>query len=179
MPKKIPKKSTPLSLPATPNSPVLRTDFSNDSKWNEICAAFVKPSVPDGFIAYVSHIEVRAFDGLSLPQLLAFIPNDYEHQFVIVVDENAIKEKENAVLVVNLERNEEDGEESESKFGDAFRAMPREIQCVENNLSVGNMDFFDFKSALGADGVFRGFDTHAPGDLALQRRQQIFDCSIL
>jgi hypothetical protein len=32
-----------------------------------------------------------------------------------------------------------------------------EIWAVENNLSLGNMDFEDFAGAVDANGVFRGF----------------------
>jgi hypothetical protein len=31
---------------------------------------------------------------------------------------------------------------------------------VENNLSLFNMDFFEFADAVEADGVFRGFRRH-------------------
>src|SRR5690348_16347444 len=98
VPKNSEAKTT--SLPPTVDSPVLRTDFSDDSKWNDICAAFVKPTVPDGFIAYVNFIEDRAFENIYMPRLLASVPKDYEHQFIIVVDKLATTREDNAVLVV-------------------------------------------------------------------------------
>ncbi|GAB3345306.1 DUF6924 domain-containing protein [Micromonospora halotolerans] len=51
-------------------------------------------------------------------------------------------------LVVNLN----DGDETAP-----FRALPRQVQAIENNLSIANMDFFEFARAAGPDGVFRGF----------------------
>ncbi|WP_328609841.1 hypothetical protein OG943_12155 [Amycolatopsis sp. NBC_00345] len=38
-----------------------------------------------------------------------------------------------------------------------LRVIPAELWSVENNISLGNMDWQDFTSAAGADGVFRGF----------------------
>jgi hypothetical protein len=40
-----------------------------------------------------------------------------------------------------------------------FRVVPQEMWAVENNLSLGNMDFKEFADAVGQDGVFRGFPT--------------------
>jgi hypothetical protein len=35
--------------------------------------------------------------------------------------------------------------------------VPRQVQAIENNLSIANMDFFEFADSADADGVFRGF----------------------
>lgn len=45
---------------------------------------------------------------------------------------------------------------SKKKKVRSFRALPREVWSVENNLSLGNMEWRDFASAL-KDGVFEGF----------------------
>ncbi|MFC8848558.1 MULTISPECIES: DUF6924 domain-containing protein [unclassified Micromonospora] len=52
------------------------------------------------------------------------------------------------LLVVNLNDRHETG---------PFRTLPRQVQAIENNLSLGNMDFVEFARAAGPDGVFRGF----------------------
>jgi hypothetical protein len=41
--------------------------------------------------------------------------------------------------------------------GRTFRVIPSEMWGVENNLSLSNMDFFEFADAADEDGVFRGF----------------------
>ena len=41
--------------------------------------------------------------------------------------------------------------------GRAFRALPEQVQSIENNLSLANMDFEDFADSVGDDGIFRGF----------------------
>jgi hypothetical protein len=41
--------------------------------------------------------------------------------------------------------------------GREFRAVPRAVQAIENNVSLANMDFDDFANAVDDDGIFRGF----------------------
>jgi hypothetical protein len=137
-------------LPITRASPVLRTDFSDQAGWEAICAEIQRPS-PEGFEAHVEFIDDRAFDGLEVRQLLAAVPKDYPHTFIVIVDREAVSDDEHPLLVVNLY----DGLGSE--VGEAFRALPSGIQSIENNLSIANMDFGDFAGAVDGRGVFRGF----------------------
>lgn len=137
-------------LPATNASPVLRTDFSDDATWEAICDEMQQPS-SEGFEAHVELIDDPKFDGLSKEQLLAAVPKDYPHAFIIVVDRKAITDKEHPVLIVNLC----DGLGSE--VGAEFRSLPSEVHAIENNLSIANMDFGDFAGAVDANGVYRGF----------------------
>jgi len=41
--------------------------------------------------------------------------------------------------------------------GREFRAVPSQIQAIENNLSIANMDFEEFAESADESGVFRGF----------------------
>ena len=138
------------NLPETSDSPVLRTDFSDDAAWEAVCDEIRQPSA-EGFEAYVEFIDDRAFEGLSKQPLLAAIPEGYPHTFIIIVDHKAISDAEHSVLVVNLY----DGLGSEA--GAEFRALPSEIQGIQNNLSIANMDFAEFAGAVDSEGVFRGF----------------------
>src|SRR4051794_849582 len=88
-------------LPTTNASPVLRTDFSDNATWEAICEEMQQPS-SEGFEAHVELIDDPQFDGLSKQQLLAAVPIDYPHTFVVVVDRKAIVDKDHPVLVVNL-----------------------------------------------------------------------------
>jgi hypothetical protein len=67
---------------------------------------------------------------------------------VFVVDSVAVAAPGHPVLVVNLN----------ARF-DArpFRALPRQVQSIQNSLSLANMDYIEFATSTGADGVFRGF----------------------
>jgi hypothetical protein len=44
-----------------------------------------------------------------------------------------------------------------NRRGRTFRAIPSQIQGIENNLSIANMDFYEFADWVDEDGVFRGF----------------------
>jgi hypothetical protein len=36
-----------------------------------------------------------------------------------------------------------------------FRCLPKEVVSIESNLSIANMDFFEFADSADADGVYR------------------------
>ena len=40
--------------------------------------------------------------------------------------------------------------------GREFRAIPSQIQGIENNLSISNMCFYEIAELVDEDGVFRG-----------------------
>ena len=68
-------------------------------------------------------------------------------RFVFIVDRTTFTNPEQPVLVVDLC----------NELGRTFRIIPSEMWGVENNLSLSNMDFFEFADNVDADGVFRGF----------------------
>ena len=131
-------------LPPSNSAIVLRTDFSNQAAWDAIRARISTPV--DGFHAYVMFVEDRAYDGLTKPQILELFEQENQ-SFVIVADRISMTHAEHPLLVIDL-------------FDEAaqeFRTIPSGVQAIENNLSIGNMDFEEFASAAGEDGVFRGF----------------------
>jgi hypothetical protein len=136
-------------LPQTNNPLVVRTDFENLQAWKTICQRISAP-VPapgDTFYANVQFLEDRSLGGLSIEELLAHVPAGYKHSFLFVVDSATTAHSEFPILVVQLR----------GVRGRSFRAIPATIQAIENNLSIANMDFFEFANAVDADGVFRGF----------------------
>lgn len=132
-------------LPETDNVLVLRTDFSDDAAWQAICAAIQAPVGP--FRAYVDCVSSRTYDGITMEEIVALIPTDFEHDIVFVVDSETLSHPEHPVLVVD----------AYAEPGRSFRVIPAEVWGVENNLSLANMDFAEFADAVDADGVFRGF----------------------
>jgi hypothetical protein len=137
-------------LPKTNCPLVIRTDFDNQRAWKKICkliSAPVPSPVDEPFYAYVQFLDDKDFGGLSTEDLLARVPTDYKHSFLLVVDRATIAHPEFPILVVQLRGNR----------GRQFRAIPAAIQSIENNLSIANMDFFEFANAVGSDGIFRGF----------------------
>jgi hypothetical protein len=135
-------------LPRTPNPPVIRTDFSDQQAWEEICKLLHLPVEQGGilFQANIDLLERSDLQGLTSEELLAAVPADYEHAVCFVVDATTIGHKEFPILVLN----------PVSRAG-SFRAVPSQIQPLENNLSIANMDFEEFASAVDKDGIFRGF----------------------
>ena len=134
-------------IPETEESPVLRTDFSDEAAWQALCEAIVRPEPDFGYRAYVEYISDRDFEGVTVEDVLANIPENWRHSFLFIVDQKTIVDPEHPVLVVDLY----------TERGRTFRVVPGEMCAVENNLSIANMDFADFADNVDDDGVCRGF----------------------
>jgi hypothetical protein len=132
------------ALPRTKNSPLLRTDFADESAWQALVAAVGKP-VGD-FRAYVTPVSDPAFDGTNIERLIE-LGSDAGLHFILVADRLALTSPEYPVLVVDVAR----------EPGRTFRVVPSAAWSVENNLSLANMDFEEFADAVDEGGVFRGF----------------------
>jgi hypothetical protein len=129
-------------IPKTNGALVLRTDFSDSATWDALCSAI--QAQYGEFRAYVHIMSGRDYDGISLPQL---VPLAIGRTFMFVVDSITMTHEEHPVAV--LDRWHQPGR--------TFRVIPSHMWAVENNLSIANMDFFEFADAVDADGIFRGF----------------------
>ena len=134
-------------IPKTENALVLRTDFSNHAAWETIRAIIRKPVGIFRFRANVDLFDDIEYAGITKDQLLELIPKDYSHTFIVVVDRTAISLPDHPLLIVDLYE----------RSGREFRAVPSQIQGIENNLSIANMDFEEFAESVDESGVFRGF----------------------
>jgi uncharacterized protein DUF6924 len=133
------------TIPETRHAAVLRTDFSDDGAWDEVCEEIRAPSRE--FAASVDCVSDRAFEGVTASEVAELVRPDSRHTFLFLVDHDTLADPEHPVLVVDLY----------SDPGRSFRVIPSEIWGVENNLSLANMDFEEFADAVDRDGVFRGF----------------------
>jgi len=133
-------------IPKTKDSLVLRTDFSDESAWQAICATIQQP-VGD-FRAYVDFLSDPEYDGLTVVQLTKLVVRG-DHLFMFIVDRTALSHPEHPILVVDLY----------DEVGRTFRVIPSATWGVQNNLSIANMGFEEFADAVNEDGVFRGFPT--------------------
>ena len=124
---------------------MLRTDFSDDAAWDEVCTACAAPSV-EGFGADLSFVSDPAFAGLTAGQA-AELPRRTYQSFLFLVDTVTITDSSRPLVVVDLL----------GQPGRWFRVIPAQMWSIENNLSIANMDFVEFADAAGPDGVFRGF----------------------
>ena len=131
-------------IPETDNALVLRTDFSNEAAWEDARSAITAP-VGD-FEAHVTFVSDPDYEGISKADLLHALEGT-ARSYLFVVDEKTLADTEHPILVIDLFED----------HGRTFRVIPHEMWSVENNLSIGNMDFSEFADAVDDDGVFRGF----------------------
>jgi hypothetical protein len=140
-----------LALPPTIGVPVIRAEFSDDRVWAQLRHDIASPT-PEGFFAQVDFVEMPALAGWDETALLEGIPkvypSRYEHPVLFVVDAVTVSSRDHPVLVLDL---------SEEGACEPFRSTPRQVQAIQNNLSLCNMDFHEFADAADADGIFRGF----------------------
>jgi hypothetical protein len=129
-------------LPDYDCSLLIRTDFSSDAAWQEICALLQAPQAPYGFAANLECISDRSCEGLEAGAVGAMLPPDSARTFVFLFDRN---DAEHSVLVVDLA----------GEPGRSFRLTPAVAWAVENNLRLANMDFEDFAGACASDSVLR------------------------
>ena len=134
-------------IPKTENALVLRTDFSDQAIREKICQMIQKPVGIFRFRANVEFLDDIEFADLTQEQLLERIPRNYNHSFIILVDQTAISHPDHPLLIVDLYE----------RSGREFRAIPSQVQSIENNLSIANMDFEEFAHSVDEDGIFRGF----------------------
>ena len=132
-------------IPETEDSLVLRTDFSNDELWEEVCKAIEKP---DGISrAYVEFLSNSQYENLNIEQLLSLIGEESNHTFLFIVDKKTLSLPEFPILCIDLFE----------EPGRSFRVIPSAMISVQNNLSIANMDFEEFAESVDPDGIFRGF----------------------
>lgn len=132
-------------LPASENTLVIRTDFSDDAAWDRLCRAIRTPSPDFGFLANVEFVNDRRHDGATVETLVAQAPESQVLFFV--ADRVALSNPDQPVLAVYY---------VDTPFL-SLRVIPSELWSIENNISLGNMDFEEFADSAGPDGIFRGF----------------------
>ena len=136
-----------MSLPIPPDfhALVVRTDFSDDTAWLEVCR-LIESFDCEGYQPTLLRVEDPAYDGATVEDLLRS-PGLY---YAFVVDSRTVADPEHPVLVVDLD--------PESDLpGRTFRTIPAEVCAIDANLGIANMDFEEFAESVGPDGVFRGF----------------------
>lgn len=127
---------------------VIRTNFSDDAKWEEMKKTISSAVQPEGFVAYVNFVNSRKLAGKNFDEIVALIPSGYDPGYVFIADDKAFDDKNPSILVVEYF----DGEVKH------LRSEFTQVQAIENNLSISNMDFEEFAEAVSDDGIFRGFE---------------------
>ncbi len=132
-------------IPETETSVVLRTDYSDATRWEAICEAIRRPV--GEFRAYVEFLSDPAYEGLTPEQVRGLVPKGSARTFIFIVDREALAHPDQTILVMDLA----------DQPGRTFRVVPASMWSVENNLSISNMGFEEFADATDEHGIYRGF----------------------
>lgn len=153
-----------MNAPTKQDPSVIRTDFSSDEKWTHVCDLIAAPQKDAGtdFYAYVWYVNEEKYRDKKPCDLVHSLPSSYPEFFCFVVDRECIENSEHPVLVIGFYPSDNKSydrppRDTPPKDIATFRALPSQIQGIQNNLSIGNMDFEEFKDSADDDGVFRGF----------------------
>lgn len=137
-----------MTLPDSEDPLVIRTFFkTHAADWPHISEK-LSASYEMGFRAYVAFLNDKQYEGLTPEYLVKNGPGKYRHTFIFLADSLTFTDSENTVLCIDLYDNP----------GKSFRVIPSELWAVENNLSIANMDFYEFYDNCDEKGVFRGFE---------------------
>lgn len=138
-------------------TPLVRTAFEDDAAWRTVAEALTGRSDQAGWdseeASLVDAVSDRRYADLDVARLAGAWPQDLL-AYAIVADAMTMKEVgarssvgRASVLYVDLT----------TERGDSFRSAVDQVPDIAMNLSIANMDFFEFADAVGPDGVFRGF----------------------
>ncbi|GHA70984.1 MULTISPECIES: DUF6924 domain-containing protein [Streptomyces] len=148
-----PGREIPLkSLPLTDDTPLIRTDFSDNAAWQALHTAIMTPN-EDGFLAHLHIVDNPAYRDVTTEQVVSLAPAGAD--LMIVADQTALTSPEMPLLAVL--RNEADSDDEAKQDHEELRVIAKELWSIENNISIGNMDWEEFVDACDGDGVFRGF----------------------
>src|SRR5258705_6949352 len=106
-----------MSLPIPPDfhALVVRTDFTDDVAWLEVCE-LIELGNCEGYSPTLLRVEDRAYDGATVEDLLGNPGLSY----VFLVDSRTIVDPEHSVVVVDLDP-------EYGQPGRAFRTVPAEV----------------------------------------------------
>jgi len=133
-----------MKLPPTENALLVRTDFSNQNAWKRLISDAQEPADP--FIFSMEIVDDRANSGATAEQIMTALPAEYPHSFIMLADGPSMSEPDFPLLVVDVT----------GDAGRRFRAVALQIASIDNNLSLGNMDFAEFAESVDETGIFRG-----------------------
>lgn len=143
---------------------VIRTDLSDDNQWSTVRDLISAPQREAGmeFFAYVKFVSNEKHRDKEPNAVVLSLPDGYPGMFCFVVDQECIENPEHPVLVIGFYPSDNESFDRLPRSTPAdgivtFRALPSQIQAIQNNLSIANMDFAEFADSVDGDGVFRGF----------------------
>jgi hypothetical protein len=130
-------------IPEMDNALVLRTDFSDDTSWETLRTVLAQVHY-DIFLANLNYLSDPELAGVKPEDIPLLIQPESGHTFMFLADEETFKHPDMPLLAVDL-----------FEKVTTFRVAAASVGCVENNLSLGNSDFEEFRDSVSADGIFR------------------------
>jgi hypothetical protein len=130
---------------------LVRTDFADPAAWIELAHAAVAPDPVEGFTAGLALIDDPTWDGITVHGLLDAI-GEPPPFYIFVADHESLTHAEHPILAISI-----GGTQYPTEHGQTVRVIPTAMSAIENNLSLGNMDFTEFVEAADSDGIFRTF----------------------
>lgn len=131
------------------STPLVRTWFEDEESWQRLLTEAVTRAHERGEYADIAIIDDSDAAGLSLSELAALHHVPTGHSLVIVADRRAMTEAGHPLLVLRA-----DGASPPAQM----RAAADQIAGIEINVALlANLDWEDFATHVGPDGVFRGF----------------------
>jgi hypothetical protein len=138
-------------LPDSEGTPVLRADFSDDVAWQRLKQE-IEVVTASSFGASVEFVDGQSLVGLNQSELASrfprVFPRHYPHPVAFVADTATISTPDHPLLVINLLAGDPTG---------PFRTVPERMLSIVDNLSISNLNYFEYARAVDPDGVFRGF----------------------
>jgi len=131
---------------------IIRTEFNNETQWEELCEMVKTPNTEYGIEAYIEFLNDPRLNGLNSNQVFDKLVAEfiYDFDFYFVADKITFSEAGFPLLCVKIpdEHSPEEG---------SFRVIPNAIWAVESNLRICNMDFTEFSQNTDEAGIFKGF----------------------
>lgn len=126
---------------------LVRTNFSDDTKWRQLCIRANEPVLFPGelceFMAGIEFFDDTAFKDLEAIDIIDSISKDYGLQFFLVADEKSFTCSRQTVLCFNRENKQ------------SFRLAINDMWEIDNNLAESNTDWEDYYQYLDEDGVYK------------------------
>ncbi len=119
---------------------ILRTDFSDDTVWRQICQILDQPTL-DGYDEPMNYVNDPQYERLMVSKLFSIIPEpeDTELFEVFIVDTMTISDPTHPLLLVDVA-----GDPGYVKPGRSVRIPYDEVRDAAMQFSIGNLDISDY-----------------------------------
>lgn len=119
---------------------VLRTDFSDNAVWDQICRILDKPFY-DSDKMKMNYVNDPQYAGITIAQLFSIIPDPEGSELfeIFIVDATTISDPTHPLLIVDLV-----GDPGYTKPGRYVRIKTEETRDAASQFEIGNQDIDDY-----------------------------------